>query len=819
VVRPFARLGLFPAAILFAAVGTRRLSEARRANRRFRRFVDDAADGFFLCARDGGIVDANEAAAVSLGYQRDELLELSVFDVVSTATRETFGHFWDSGFPLPVTVEAVHRRKDGSTFPVETRLALMEADGERLLLALARDSSRRVETERALRFQAKLLDQVDAAVVATDLDGIVTHWNQGATRMMGWTAAHALGKRAEELEGWGPRAAATLPAVRKRVARGQNHDVELRLTRRDGSRFDAYLTASPVRDDDGELLGMVGVAVDISERKRTATELANRVEQQARVAELGRLVLTGAGTEALMRRSVEVLGETLDAEYPSVLELLPGRREVVLRAAMSGDAKLVGKLRLPATEGLVGFTLAQSEPVLTEDLAAETRFRPSPALVERGVRSGVSVTIEGKDGPFGLLGVHTEQARTFSADDVNFVSSVANVLGAAVTREREEQLEQQLQRVRRLESIGQLAGGVAHDFNNLLAVILNFAEFALDEAEEGSGLHADIDQIRHAAERASGLTRQLLVFSRRDPVDVRVVDLNEALAGTEEMLRRTIGEHIELRSQPAPALWPTRAGGGQLEQVLVNLAVNGRDAMPDGGRLTIRTANTEVAPPDLPRGRWVLLTVEDTGTGMPANVAAQAFDPFFTTKPKGQGTGLGLASVYGIVSQAGGEVSIESRVGRGTKVSIWLPAAEETPQAPAATAGGQSPAGHGETILVVEDEDEVRALTSRILGDHGYEVLQAPNGEVALEECASVHDHIDLLVTDVVMPAMSGAELAERLLQTRPDMKVLYMSGYTSDVVLRHGPRDRDAAVLEKPFSAERLLFRVRECLEAEISL
>ena len=676
-VRPFARLGLLPAATLFAAVGTRRLSDARGAGKRFRRFVDDAADGVFLCARDGAIVDVNEAAAASLGYDREELLEMSVFEVVASVTPETFGHFWDSGFPLPVTVAALHRRKDGSTFPVETRLGLLEADGERLLLALARDSSRRVETERALRFQAKLLDQVDAAVVATDLDGIVTHWNQGATRMLGWTAADALGKRAEELEGFGPRAAATLPAVRERVARGQNHDVELRLTRRDGSRFDAYLTATPVRDDDGQLLGMVGVAVDVSERKRTATELANRVEQQARVAELGRLVLTGAGTDALMRRSVEALGETLGAEYPSVLELLPGRREVVLRAAVSADADLVGKLRLPATEGLVGFTLAQSEPVVVEELAGETRFRPSPALIERGIKSGVSMTIEGKDGPFGLLGVHAAQARTFSADDLNFVSSVANVLGAAVTREREEQLEQQLQRARRLESIGQLAGGVAHDFNNLLAVILNFAEFALEEADEGSGLHADIDQIRRAAQRAAELTRQLLVFSRREPVDVRVVDVNEALASTEEMLRRTIGEHIELRSQTAPDLWPTRAGGGQLEQVLVNLAVNGRDAMPNGGQLTIRTRNTEAGPPDLPRGRWVLLTVEDTGTGMPPSVAAQAFDPFFTTKPKGRGTGLGLASVYGIVSQAGGEVGIESRVGGGTKVSIWLPAAEE----------------------------------------------------------------------------------------------------------------------------------------------
>ena len=502
-----------------------------------------------------------------------------------------------------------------------------------------------------------------------------------------------------------------------------------------------------------------------------------------------------------------------------MLELLPGRREVVLRAALSPEADLAGKLRLPATDGLVGFTLAQSEPVVIEELARERRFRPPPALLERGIRSGVAVTIEGKDGPFGLLGVHTDQARTFSADDLNFVSSVANVIGAAVTREREEQLEQQLQRVRRLESIGQLAGGVAHDFNNLLAVILNFAEFALDEAEEGSELHADIDQIRRAAERAAGLTRQLLVFSRREPVDVQVVDVNEALASTEEMLRRTIGEHIELRSHPQPGLWPTRAGGGQLEQVLVNLAVNGRDAMPDGGRLTIRTRNTELAPPDLPRGRWVLLTVEDTGTGMAPSVAAQAFDPFFTTKPKGQGTGLGLASVYAIVTQAGGDVGIESHVDKGTKVSVWLPAAEGLPSAPDVAAGGGSPRGRGETILVVEDETQVRALTSRILADHGYEVLQAPNGEVALEECAAVHEHIDLLVTDVVMPAMSGAELAERLLETRPDMKVLYMSGYTSDVVLRHGPRDRDAAVLEKPFSAEGLLSKVRESLEAEVAL
>ena len=684
---------------------------------------------------------------------------------------------------------------------------------------MAPDGTPRVETERALRFQAKLLDQVDAAVVATDLDGVVTHWNQGATRILGWDAEHALGRRAEDLEPFGPRAAATLPEVRRRVARGHSHDVELRLTRRDGTRFDAYLSAAPVRDADGELLGMVGVAVDITERKRTATELACRAEQQAAVAELGRLTLAGAGTEALMRRSVEVLRDTLQAELASVLELLPGRREVALRAATGPQSDVGARERRPlAPDSLTAYTLARAEPVVVSDLASDGRFAAPADLLERGIRSGVSVTIDGKDGAFGMLSVHTREARSFTADDVNFVWAVANALGAAVTREREEQLEHQLERARRLESIGQLAGGVAHDFNNLLAVILNFAEFALDEVDERSALYADIDQIRRAAERAAELTRQLLVFSRRERVDARVVDVNEALASTEEMLRRTIGEHIELRSDTAPDLWATRLGGGQLEQVLVNLAVNARDAMPDGGRLTIRTRNSEVAPPDLPRGRWVHLTVEDTGSGMPSNVATQAFDPFFTTKPKGQGTGLGLASVYGIVSQAGGEVTIDSRLGKGTRVSIWLPAVERSPGDPDEAGADGAPSGHGETILVVEDEAQVRALTSRILGDHGYRVLEAPNGEEALRRWAAEAGQIDLLVTDVVMPAMSGAELAERLLDARPDMGVLYMSGYTSDVVLRHGPRDRDVAVLEKPFSADRLLSRVRESLEARVA-
>jgi two-component system, cell cycle sensor histidine kinase and response regulator CckA len=772
----------------------------RESERRFRRFADHAADGFFLIGRDGRFIDVNRAACESLGYTREELLAMYVWDVETQLNPENLGPVWEKTAQAGYLAEGVHRRKDGSTFTVEARTAIVDADGESALLALVRDTTRRRETERQLRLQAQLLDQVDAAVVATDLNGVITQWNRGATELLGWPARDVIGRSADELGLWGPRAEKALPHVRERLKAGESWDQELRLARRDGSRFHAYLTASPVRDETGEVLGLVGVAVDVSERKRAADELARRVTQQAAVAELGRHAMKGTGIEELLRRAIETLEDTLEVEYAGVVEL--------------------GQLREPIDpDSLAGYTLARGEPVVTPDFADEIRFQPPAEVAKRGTRSGMSVAIEGRDGPFGLIEVHTTKLRDFNRDDVNFVRAVANVLSAAVTREREEQLEHQLQRARRLESIGQLAGGVAHDFNNLLAVILNFAEFALDESDEGTGLHDDLREIQRAAERAAELTRQLLVFSRRDRVDTHTLDLNDAVSGTEGMLRRTIGEHIELRSELDPQLWPTRAGGGHLEQVLINLALNARDAMPDGGQLVIRTENVESAPGDLPAGRWVRLTVEDTGLGMPEDVATKAFDPFFTTKPKGQGTGLGLATVYGIVSQARGEVTIESRLGRGTTISIWLPAAEGAPSNGAAPTAPGSPRGLGETILVVEDEDQVRALTSRILAENGYSVLQASNGEEAVGTYASGDEQIDLLVTDVVMPAMSGADLAERLLAERPDMKVLYMSGYTGDVILRHGPRDRDAAVLEKPFSAARLLRSVRESLETSVSL
>ena len=388
--------------------------------------------------------------------------------------------------------------------------------------------------------------------------------------------------------------------------------------------------------------------------------------------------------------------------------------------------------------------------------------------------------------------------------------------------EREKRgLEEQLDQMRRLESVGQLAGGVAHDFNNILGVILNYAEFVADEIGEDSPAYADVEEIRRAGLRAAALTRQLLIFSRRDVVRPRVLDVNAVLADVDNLLRRAIGEHVALETRAAPDLWPVEADSGQLEQVIVNLAVNARDAMPSGGHLLIETANAELdveAAPlygDLPPGRYVRVVVSDTGVGMDTETVRHAFEPFFTTKPKGEGTGLGLATVYGILTEAGGAIQLYSEPGVGTTVKTYLPASggevatrERARVSPAAA--------QGESVLVVEDEDGVRRLAERILARAGYRVLSAPTGRAALDLCARERERVDLLLTDVIMPEMLGPELAERAVALRPGLRVLFMSGYSHQMIARRQVSAREVAFVEKPFTSDSLLVGVRETLDAE---
>jgi PAS domain S-box-containing protein len=394
-----------------------------------------------------------------------------------------------------------------------------------------------------------------------------------------------------------------------------------------------------------------------------------------------------------------------------------------------------------------------------------------------------------------------------------------------------ERLERQLNQVQRLESLGQLAGGVAHDFNNLLGVILNFAIFAKEKvlaAGEGAASAdlqqavKDIERVERAAESAARLTHQLLAFARREVMRPQSLNVNSVVADLEPLVGRTIGEHIDFITSPGKDLWPALMDPGQLEQVLTNLAVNARDAMPEGGKLTIDCENVYVdqayaaGRPGLKPGRYVRIRVTDTGTGMDAKTLQRVFEPFFTTKPKGQGTGLGLATVYGIVHQAGGDISIYSELGTGTRVHVLLPAADEAPK-PSADEAVRPRAEVSATILVVEDADDLREITELILTRNGYRVITAGNGAEALDVAKNHSGAIDLLLTDVVMPHMHGPELAKRIRASQPEIRVLYMSGYAQPMVGDGGALEDGVLLIEKPFTEPVLLDGVQHALHTPL--
>jgi PAS domain S-box-containing protein len=384
-----------------------------------------------------------------------------------------------------------------------------------------------------------------------------------------------------------------------------------------------------------------------------------------------------------------------------------------------------------------------------------------------------------------------------------------------------KRLEDQLLQAQKLEAVGRLAGGVAHDFNNLLSVILSYAAFSLDALDATHPIRADLEEVIKAGERAADLTHQLLAFSRRQVLEFKTLDLNQVLSGMQKMLRRLLREHIELRFIPAQALGKVRADPGQMEQVVMNLVVNAQDAMPNGGRITIETADAELDDSyaashfGVEPGHYVMLTITDTGAGIDRETRTRIFEPFFTTKEKGKGTGLGLATVLGIVEQSRGHISVQSEPGVGTTFRIYLPRTEERldsviPPTPLpATFRGD------ETILLVEDEDSIRAVLRTVLVRHGYTVLEAQNGGEAFLLSERYRSKIQLLITDLIMPRMSGRELAERLQPTRPKIKVLYVSGYTEDSAITEGVLGPGIAFLQKPIRPDAFLCKVRNVLDS----
>ena len=411
--------------------------------------------------------------------------------------------------------------------------------------------------------------------------------------------------------------------------------------------------------------------------------------------------------------------------------------------------------------------------------------------------------------------------------DVDF-SATANFLPGrhfSVLRDVTERrkLEEQLRQSQKLESVGMLAGGIAHDFNNLLTVIAGYSALTLMRLDRDDPLARNVEEIKEAAARATSLTRQLLAFSRKQVLQPKVLDLNSVIVNTEKMLGRLVGEDMELHTLPGVGLGQCKADPGQIEQVILNLAVNARDAMPKGGKITIETANVYLDEAYARRhvavqpGWYVMLAVSDTGHGMDAATQKSIFEPFFTTKEQGKGTGLGLSTVYGIVKQSGGNIWVYSEVGVGTTFKIYLPLVDERLTEPDAIAACPESAAGTETILLTEDEEMVRKLAREILKTHGYTVLEAANAGEALAICNKHEGPIHLLLTDVVMPRMSGKELAEQVVVLRPDTRVLYMSGYTDHAIVHHGILDGDIAFVGKPFTPDALVLKVVEVLHENV--
>ena len=624
------------------------------------------------------------------------------------------------------------------------------------------------------------------AIVIVDAAGIIRFVNHDAEALFGYASNELVGQPIDLV-------------VPESL---QPKDLDLAARRKDGSEFPLDVSLTPFAVGT-ELLVSAAVS-DASERTKIEADFPGLLEaaQDAIVAvdARGRIHLVNHQAEALFGYSrAELIGQPVEMLIPdSARSAHPGHRASYFANPSSR----------PMGAGL--------------ELAARRKdgseFPVDISLSSSVIDDGVIVTATVRD-VTGRKRVEEERA-----------ALEASALEAVRDEERAS-LEAQLHQAQRLESVGQLAGGVAHDFNNLLAGIMNYAGLVssslksemnargLCEVDAFVTLLQDVDEITSVAKRAVALTRQLLIFSQRKVLQPEVLDLNSVVADIEDLLRRTIGENVDhLETVFAPDLPLIKADRGQIDQVVMNLAVNARDAMPGGGELVIETATFE-ADEEYARlhamtpGIYVRLTVTDTGTGMSPEVAARAFEPYFTTKPKGQGTGLGLATIYGIVTQAGGDVAISSELGVGTTIRVDFPSTSDTTSAPRAVMPDVLSA-KGETVLLVEDEEIVREPVRRMLQRSGYTVLAAPDATEALEIVREHASDIDLLLTDVVMPGRSGRELWIDVIDLRPATKVLFMSGYNQDLIVNEGVLDEGVSLIEKPFSAEDLLRKVRDVLD-----
>lgn len=785
--------------VLGSAIEQREFAETARTIRartaelseRLNAVIDASPVAIIEIDLDHRVTVWNEVAEEIFGWSSDEVVG-TVLPIVPEHRIEEFEEIVGRAIAGEQinNYETERRRRDGTIFPYQISIAPhRDAEGNVVgIIGIGTDlSSGKLAEEELIRSR-----ELYRVVVENSHDMIAVLDPMGRFVFASPSYEQALGYGPEELVDVSPISLVhpsdvqrASDALRQAVTSQGTAVTELRMRHKRGSWVFVEGTTTSVLDENGRLNSILMSFRDISER-RVAEEELREAEARYRLLVEQLPLITYINVPDESRRWVylspqleEILGykpADWTSEYNNFVNALhPDDRERVIteRAASSGKGRIAIDYRLISKDGRTVWV--RDEAVVVRDLSGK------PLYVQ-----GYLLDISGE---------HEAEAER-------------------------RRLEAELLHSQKMEAIGRLAGGIAHDFNNLLTAITGYSELIVSELDPASSLARDAEEIKRAAEQAAAMTQQLLAFSRRQVLQPALLNPNEVIEHMEKMLQRLIGENVELVTELAPEIATIRSDRGQLEQVIMNLVVNARDSMPNGGKITIETDDvsideTEAARLNVSAGDFVKTTISDIGSGMDEETMSHIFEPFFTTKEQGEGTGLGLATVHGIVEQSSGAIQVSSEIGKGSAFDVLLPVAKESEEAEREEAPSGETRG-SETLLLVEDEEMVRQLVARVLRDLGYEVFETSSGDEALSFVDTLDRSIDLLVTDVVMPGMSGSELAKKLVVKRPHTRVLFMSGYTDEAILHHGVLDGEAEFIGKPFTPQELAHKVRSVLEAE---
>jgi len=771
----------------------KRAEEAlRESEEKFATAFRNSPDSITLIGlSDERVVEVNDGFCHATGYRREEILghtslELNLWSDLSERARFV-SMLRDQ--KRVIGFEASFRIKSGEIRVGLAAGEVVQIGDQPFALITIRDITDHKRAEEALKKEKdraqRYLDIAGVMLVAINTDQEVVLINRKGCEILGYKEDEMIGRN--WFDHFIPeRDRSSVKAVFVKLVATEIEPVEYFensvLTKSGMEKIIAWHNTI-ITDEKGHIMGTLSSGEDVTERKRAEDALRESEERYRTLVETSPDAIT-----------------LLDLN----LNIVMTNRPALTLYGYENPEEVIGQSAL-------GFIAPEDRPRAVED---------ARKMFETGSIVNLQYTLLRKDGVPFPAEVRTSLILNAEKKPLSIICVSRDITERNRAEEEKTALQEQLRQSQKIEAIGRLAGGIAHDFNNLLTVIKGYSQLSLLETEEGGPLRENIEEIKKAAEKAADLTRQLLAFSRRQILEMKVLDLNNLLVDLDKMLHRLIGEDIGLITLLADDLGRVKTDPGWVEQIIMNLAVNARDAMPNGGKLTIETANVELDEAyarghiAVKPGRYVMLSVSDTGVGMTPEVKQQVFEPFFTTKEKGKGTGLGLSTVYGIVKQSGGNIWVYSEPGQGTTFKIYLPRVDEPlEELKERLVKEEFPQGK-ETVLVVEDEEAVRQLAVRILKRQGYTVLDTPDGDSALVICEERKEPIHLILTDVIMPGMSGRQLVDRCSQVRQDFKVLYMSGYTDNAIVQHGVLVEGINYIQKPFTVDALARKVREVLD-----